>query len=165
MVMVLLVVLGFVIWAILAQKGGVLNLGGNNQNQNQSQTRESISGSVTVPNEGDKVPANVAPPVEVGSAGNNTVASYRSFDLNVSGGAFTPDTVIVKVGDTVHMLITASGGNYDFTQPDYGLKTALLSGKTTVVEFQAITSGKFTFYCASCGGPSKGPVGYVIVSP
>lgn len=161
---VLVVVLGLVIWAILAQTGG-LNLGGNNpQGTTPNQTRQNISGPVTVPNKGATAPANVAVPTTQGAAGNNTSAQYRSFNLNVNGNSFTPDTVIVKLGDTIHLLITASG-NYDFTQPDYGLKYPLPSGKTTVVEFQATATGKYKFYCSSCGGPGSGPVGYVVVSP
>jgi len=164
-VLVLLVVLGLVIWAILAQKNGSFFGITNNVNEIPgSQTRESISGPVTIPDKGDAAPENVAVPTTQGAAGNNTSAQYRSFNLSVSGSSFSPDTVIVKLGDTVHLLITSSG-NYDFTQPDYGLNFKLPSGKTTVVEFQVTAAGKYKFYCSSCGGPDKGPVGYVVVSP
>lgn len=163
-ILVLLVVLGFVIWAILAQKNKSYFGGLNGVDNSGSQTRENISGSVEIPDKGDTAPANVAVPTTQGAAGNNTSAQYRSFNLNVSGSSFSPDTIIAKLGDTVHLLITSSG-NYDFTQPDYGLNFKLPSGKTTVVEFQATAAGKYKFYCSSCGGPENGPVGYVVVSP
>jgi plastocyanin len=163
-VLVLLVVLGLVIWAILAQKNGSYFGGTDNTQIPGNQTRESISSPVKVPNKGDKAPENVAVPTTQGAAGNNTVSQYRSFNLSVNSSSFSPDTVIAKLGDTVHLLITSSG-NYDFTQPDYGLNFKLPAGKTTVVEFQVTATGKYKFYCSSCGGPESGPVGYVVVSP
>jgi plastocyanin domain-containing protein len=165
-ILVLLVVLGLVIWIILAQKNGGNYFGFNGGGTEQKpQTYQPISGPVTVVNKGQSAPENIAVPVNQTPAGNNTSAQFRGFNINVDGTSFTPNTVIVKVGDTVHLSITALGGSYDFTQPDYGIKKQLPVGQSTPVEFQATAAGKFTFYCTSCGGPSTGPVGYVTVSP
>jgi len=91
--------------------------------------------------------------------------SYRSFNITIKNGAYSPNTVIVKQGDTVNLVLTAVGANYAFTQPDYGFNAQIPEGGTKVVQFEAVQSGEFTFYCGSCGGPSKGPVGHIIVTP
>lgn len=167
-ILVLLAVLGLIIWVILAQKngGGIFSgLTGPGSSKTATSTWQKDVGNVTVPNKGGTAPSNVAVPQTQTAAGPNTAASYRSFNLSVDSSAWTPNTVIVKKGDTVHLNITTSGSGLDFTQPDYGLKAQLASGKQSIVEFQATASGKFTFYCSACGGPDKGPVGYVVVSP
>ena len=67
-------------------------------------------------------------------------------------------------GDIVNLEITAADANYGFTQPDYGLNASIVKGKTQQIQFQALQSGNFEFYCGSCGGPAKGPVGHIIVN-
>jgi heme/copper-type cytochrome/quinol oxidase subunit 2 len=109
------------------------------------------------------VPAGVAAPTIVGAGSPQGTTSFRSFNITETAHAFTPNTIIVNQGDTVHINLTAQGGTYDFTQPDMGLKLVVPAGETKVVQFDANTPGKLTFYCSSCGGPSKGPVGYIEV--
>lgn len=110
------------------------------------------------------LPSNVAKPQAVAPAGPGGDAKLRSFAISAKGNQFSPNTVIVKVGDTVHLAVAAMDKDYDFTQPDYGFRIPLPKGKAIPIEFQATAAGKFTFYCKSCGGPSKGPVGYLIVA-
>lgn len=127
-------------------------------------TRLPAPSGISVPNATSlNVPANVAKPSAVTPAGPNRSASFRKFSISVSGNQFTPSDVIVNVGDTVHLDITAADKEYDFAQPDYGYFKPLPKSMTTPVEFQATAAGKFTFYCRACGGPAKGPVGYIIV--
>jgi heme/copper-type cytochrome/quinol oxidase subunit 2 len=131
-----------------------------------SDTRAPVSTGIVVPDRGaSNMPANVAVPEMQAVLNATSNASYRSFSLTVANGAFTPNTVIVNVGDSVDLMITATGGNYDFTQPDYGFHVPLPAGKATKIDFGATAAGKFTFYCSSCGGPAKGPVGYIEVAP
>jgi heme/copper-type cytochrome/quinol oxidase subunit 2 len=120
--------------------------------------------NIVVPEQNaSSVPAGVAAPMIVASGSPSGSTSYRSFDISVSGSAFSPNTMIVNKGDTVHINLTAVGGNYDFTQPDMGLSLSVSKGRTKVVQFDANMVGKLTFYCASCGGPAKGPMGYIEV--
>jgi plastocyanin len=131
-----------------------------------SSTREAVPQNVVVPNKGaTSTPTGVAVPAAQGPGDTAGNVSYRSFNISIQNGAFSPDTVIVKEGDTVNLEITAVDGNYDFTQPDYGFSDPIAKGKTQTIQFQALQTGNFTFYCASCGGPSSGPVGHLIVAP
>ena len=128
-------------------------------------TRTSVPANVVVPNIGaTSTPTDVAVPAVQGpgdAAGN---VSYRSFNINIQNNTFSPSTIIVKQGDTVNLSLTAVDANYGFTQPDYGFNASIMKGQTKAAQFQALQSGDFTFYCGSCGGPSKGPVGHIIVT-
>jgi len=129
-------------------------------------TRAAVSGTIVVPEKGaTDVPENVAVPTVVGPAGPATSASFRSFDVRAVGDAFVPDTINVYQRDTVRINMTAVDKDYDVTQPDYGFKVLVPKGATKPIEFGATASGKFTFFCAACGGPEKGPVGYLVVAP
>jgi heme/copper-type cytochrome/quinol oxidase subunit 2 len=129
-----------------------------------SATIQLVPSNVVVPvQNASSVPAGVAAPTIVTPGSPSGSTKYRSFSINISGGAYTPNTVIVNQGDTVHISLTAVGGSYDFTQPNYGLSLTIPEGQTKPVQFDADTAGKFTFYCASCGGPAKGPTGYIEV--
>lgn len=131
-----------------------------------SATRAPVPANVVVPNKGaTSTPAGVAVPdiQSVGDAAGNV--QYRSFSISIQNGAFTPATVAVNQGDTVDLEITAVDANYSFTQPDYGFNAPIAKGKTQRIQFQALSPGDFTFYCGSCGGPAKGPVGHLIVKP
>jgi heme/copper-type cytochrome/quinol oxidase subunit 2 len=123
-----------------------------------------VPSNVTVPDLGATSTNGVAVPQVESAAAPGVTAKYRSFNITVQNGAFSPSTVAVKVGDTVDLEITAVGGNYDFTQPDLGFNATLPDGVKKKVQFAPPTTGKFVFYCSSCGGPAKGPVGYIIVT-
>jgi heme/copper-type cytochrome/quinol oxidase subunit 2 len=129
-----------------------------------SSTRLAVPANAVVPNEGaSSTPANVAVPVVQGVGDPAGNVAYRSFNINIQNGAYIPSTVIVNQGDTVNLELTAVDAAYGFDQPDLGFNTAIPKGKTQTIQFQALNTGNFTFYCASCGGPSKGPVGHIIV--
>ena len=127
-------------------------------------TRTAVPSNVVVPNKGSSsTAANVAVPVTQGAGDPAGNVSYRSFNITIQNGAYTPNTVIVNQNDTVNLNVTAVDAAYGFDQLDYGLHVAIPKGKTQLVQFQASAAGDFTFYCVSCGGPSKGPVGHIIV--
>ena len=121
--------------------------------------------NVLVPEAGaQNVSSGVAVPQAESAAAPGSDSKYRSFHIIVENGAFMPSTIAVNVGDVVQLQIGAVGGDYDFTQPDYGLRATLPNGVNKAIEFGATAPGKFVFYCSSCGGPAKGPVGYLIVT-
>lgn len=129
-----------------------------------SPTKSKVPAGTVVPEpDSAGVPGNVALPDVVTAAAPQSGSKFRSFNLRVEGDKFIPDTLAVRVGDTVHVNITAADKDYDFVQPDYGLNGVLPAGQTKILEFQAITEGKYTLYCGKCGGPENGPVGYIIV--
>jgi|GEM_PF-569757 heme/copper-type cytochrome/quinol oxidase subunit 2 len=123
-----------------------------------------LPANVVVPEAGATNTGSVAVPQVEAPAAPGVVAKYRSFNITVQNGQFSPSTIAVNVGDTVDLEIKAVGGTYDFTQPDLGFNAALPDGVTKKIQFAPSTAGKFVFYCSSCGGPTKGPVGYIVVA-
>ena len=81
-----------------------------------STTRQAVPSTIAVPDTASSVPANVAKPQMIVSALTGSSASSRSFSIVASGNKFTPDTVIVKVGDRVRLNIKAVDKDYDFIQ-------------------------------------------------
>jgi heme/copper-type cytochrome/quinol oxidase subunit 2 len=133
-------------------------------NSGTSPTRAPAPVDVTVPGQGQTTTPDVAAPQVVAPASSHSNSSFRSFSIQADGNKFTPDTIIVNLGDVVNIVITAVDKSYDFTQPDYGLKQTIPEGQSKSIQFGATATGQFTFYCASCGGPSAGPTGYIVVS-
>ena len=161
-----------VVWHQYAQRsvsnGGAgsaaVGLGASATTTAPSSTRTVVPADVIVPNKGaSSTLANIAVPVVQGAGDPSGNVDYRSFNITIQGGAYSPDTVIINQGDTVNLELTAADAAYGFDQPDYGFNAAIPEGKTQTIQFQALQSGNFIFYCASCGGPSKGPVGHIIV--
>ena len=119
------------------------------------------------PPPGEKVPEKG----DTGVAGNVAVpqftyGGFRTFAISIDNNKFVPDTIVAHKGDIIHANFSAVDQDYDFVQPDFGLKATIRKGETHLIEFGATATGKFTFYCSRCGGPDKGPVGYIeIVSP
>ncbi len=133
-------------------------------------TKEVVPQNIIVPSQNDKnnadVPANLAVPTAVSQANMEGTSNYRVFNIKVEGGKFTPDTVAVYFNDQIVLNITAVDENYDFTQPDFGYDgIAVPKGTTKTIYMQATEIASFMFYCKSCGGPTDGPVGYLLVAP
>jgi len=132
--------------------------------ESSSKTMGAVPPGTQAPGRGEEnLPAGAAVPQAVAPAAPGISANKRIFQVTVQSDAFTPDTVIIKQGDTMQIYFTAVDKNYDFKQPDMGLSRLLPKGKPTLIEGSPPSPGKYTFYCQSCGGPDKGPVGYIIV--
>ena len=172
LVVVIVVVIIFAIIAVLVlghkkanapEGAGGVGMAGSGTAMPSSTTYAPVPANVVVPSAGATSTGDVAVPKIESAAAPNASTKYRSFTIMVDGNGFTPSTVAVNVGDTVNLQIGATSGNYDFTQPDLGFHVLLPQGQTKTVQFSPMTAGKYLFYCSSCGGPAKGPVGYIIV--
>ncbi|MEZ5964586.1 MAG: Sec-dependent nitrous-oxide reductase [Planctomycetota bacterium] len=83
---------------------------------------------------------------------------------------FTPDTVRVKQGDTVHFHITcieqAQDATHGFCIGSYDVNLSLEPGKHCNVTIQADQSGVFPFYCTEfCSALHLEMAGYFLVEP
>lgn len=131
----------------------------------ESLTRAEAPKNVKIPEAGEEAAEGVAVPVSVTQAAPGVSAKFRLFTILAENDLFDPSTVIVKIGDTVHINFTAVDKTYDITFPDYGMKQTATKGQTKILEFQAVSDGKFTYYCSSCGGINSKTIGYIIVAP
>lgn len=162
---VLLVLAGLLGWYLGTRNGASENEPDDLGDLPASMTREAVPDGVTVPGVGDPTPENVAPVERKQPSTSDSQIDRGEFRIRIENDMFVPDTVIVYEKEIVRIYFTAVDKDYDFTQPDYGLRGPLPMGQEKAVEFQGVSAGKFMFYCSACGGPEEGPIGYVIVVP
>lgn len=105
----------------------------------------------------------IALPTVVVAAAPGVDSKFRNFNIKAEGNAFVPTKVIANVGDTVHIDFVAVDGDYDIVFPSYNMMQTAKQGQTKILEFSALQSGSFTYYCSSCGGPESGPKGNIII--
>ncbi len=107
----------------------------------------------------------IAVPTVVVPAAPGSSSKFRNFKISAENDAFVPTKVIANAGDTVHIDFTAVDKSYDIIFPGYNMMQSAKAGETKILEFQALRSGDFTYYCPSCGGPTQGPTGHIIIVP
>ena len=83
---------------------------------------------------------------------------------------FTPDTIRVKQGDTVHLHVTnleqARDATHGFGISSYNISMSLEPGEHTNASFVADRAGVFPFYCLEfCSALHLEMAGYLIVEP
>jgi len=83
---------------------------------------------------------------------------------------FTPDTIRVNEGDTVHLHLTnleqTANAIHGFALDTYGISEDLEPGKAVDVTFKANEQGVFPFYCTDfCSALHLEMEGYLIVKP
>jgi len=126
-----------------------------------------IPKNIKVPTANEVLPDNlkkeVAVPTVVVPAAPGATTKFRSFNIKAEGGKFIPSQIIVNVGDTVHVNFTAVDKDYDIVFSSYNMKQTAKKGQTKVLEFQALKSGNFIYYCDLCGGPNSKTKGNFII--
>ena len=79
---------------------------------------------------------------------------------------FDPNTITVKVGQPVRVLVTNTGAlEHTFTIEDLDVDEPTPIGKTVTVEFTPTKSGTFELICTVPGHKEAGMVGTVVVNP
>jgi heme/copper-type cytochrome/quinol oxidase subunit 2 len=131
-----------------------------------SLTKQEVPENITVPELNETpVDENVAVPLTVSQAAPGVTAMLRRFEIKAENDEFSPSEIIVNQNDTIHIDFTAVDKEYDMTLPDYGMKAVAAKGETKVFEFQAVGSGKFLYYCDSCGGIESKTQGHITILP
>jgi heme/copper-type cytochrome/quinol oxidase subunit 2 len=78
--------------------------------------------------------------------------------------SFSPDPIIVKLGDRVKLNINSIDIDHGFALPDFNIDARLEAGKITTVEFEADKLGEFIFSCSVfCGSGHREMTGVLIV--
>ncbi|MGC9603089.1 MAG: cupredoxin domain-containing protein [Minisyncoccia bacterium] len=90
----------------------------------------------------------------------------RFFDLRVSASGFNPSTLTVNKGDTIHLNLMPTDGNYDFEIPYLPFYTSAVSmGQSRTLVFDTATPGTFEFRCRDFCPRSGAIKGSLIVLP
>lgn len=120
-----------------------------------------------IPEANEVLPAEqqkiIAVPTVVVPAAPGVESNFRNFNISGEGGKFVPEKIIAKVGDTVHVNFSAVDRDYDIVFPSYNMQQFAKQGQTKVLEFQALQSGSFLYFCESCGGVNSAAKGTIII--
>lgn len=133
-------------------------------------TREIIKEKYDVPEKDTtNLPENIARPTQVfpGVPVNNQPQQSRAFNILIENDKFFPDTIIVNDWDDIVLYVKAIDKDYDLTQPNISFNKTIPKGQTVVFRHGFGETGgiKLTFFCTSCGGPEKGPIGQILIVP
>jgi heme/copper-type cytochrome/quinol oxidase subunit 2 len=133
----------------------------------ENEFRQAVPSGVIVPEEGEEIADDlkdiVAVPDEVVSASPGVDANLRVFKIRGEGNKFIPSQIIANFNDTIHVDITAVDKDYDFVLQGYNMRQSIPKGVTKPLEFQAVSEGRFLYYCESCGGVESGAIGEIVV--
>ena len=106
----------------------------------------------------------IAVPTVVTEAAPGVASKFKVFNISGVGGKFVPSQITINAGDTVHINFTAVDKDYDIVFPSNNMKqSAVAGGPAKILEFQALVSGSFLYYCDSCGGPAGPTTGRIII--
>ena len=91
-------------------------------------------------------------------------ASGREIRLTAEKYDFKPDTVTVKKGDRIKLVITAADHDHGFKIDAFHINEKLPKGQAVTVEFIADQTGEFPFQCSQfCGLGHKKMKGKLVV--
>lgn len=162
LIIVLILALIFIFSFFIKKNNQSLN---NQNNSLQNQASNNNLDNINVVEKDTVVQdENIAKPENVTPASPVSDASLRDFEVIIAeNNKFSPEIITAYKGDIINFYIKAVDKDYDFYQPDFGHKQFVKKGEQSKIQFQVSAEGKFMFYCESCGGPDKGPIGYIIV--
>jgi cytochrome c oxidase subunit 2 len=98
--------------------------------------------------------------------GQETEPPMREIRMTAKKYEFSPSEIHVKSGERIRLVITALDRKHGFELKAVEIKTELVKGKETVVEFVAPKAGQYLFNCSVfCGFGHRGMKGWLVVEP
>jgi cytochrome c oxidase subunit II len=105
-------------------------------------------------------PAATAPsgpsPAPAEPLSGSVVNGAREVKVEAHKFAYNPDSIVVKKGEKVRLLITATDVQHGFALPDLKIDVKLPPNKEQVVEFTPDKAGEFPFHCSVYCGSGHG---------
>lgn len=165
-VIALIAIVFFVVRSLPPGPASSGDTGNSAPSEPPSPTRQEVPSGTVVPEvSSTNLPSGVAQPESVKPSGGSSSPYLRNFHLTVKNDAVSPNNIVAYAGDILTISFESGDKSYEFVQPDFGLGWQIPAGGAKTLQFQATTPGKFIFYCPSCGGPDRGPVGYITAAP
>ncbi len=100
------------------------------------------------------------------AAGAVRLAAQPANEVSVAASKFefTPDTVKVKVGEPVTLVLTSLDRIHGFKMPELGIRTEIIPDQETRVTITPQKTGTFTFFCdVFCGDGHEEMAGTLVV--
>lgn len=113
------------------------------------------------------VNANVNVNIDAGTGSDTPVSSEpatKTFNLTLTKFSFSPDNMVVNVGDKVVVNATSVDTTHGFSIADLGVNLVIPQGETKSTTFIASKAGTYTFRCSVyCGSGHTQMTGTLIV--
>jgi plastocyanin len=92
-------------------------------------------------------------------------ASVKVFDVSGANFRFDPDTITVKKGDRVRIVFKSLDMQHDFDLDEFDVDSPVtVAGETSEIDFVAVKTGEFEYYCSVGTHRANGMVGKLIVT-
>jgi cytochrome c oxidase subunit 2 len=92
-------------------------------------------------------------------------SAEREIHITAQKFAFTPDTITLKVGEPVVLVLSSQDRAHGFNLRAFGIRADVKPGATARIRFIPNKTGRFTFSCdVFCGEGHEDMTGTVVVT-
>jgi len=95
----------------------------------------------------------------------NALPAEREIHITAKKFDFTPDTITLKKGEPVVLVISSQDRNHGFNLRGFGIRADINPGGTAPIRFTPNKTGRFTFSCdVFCGDGHEDMTGTIVVT-
>ena len=95
----------------------------------------------------------------------NALPAEREIQLTAKKFEFTPDTITLKKGEPVVLVVSSQDRKHGFNLRAFGIRADVNPGETARIRFTPDKTGKFTFSCdVFCGEGHEDMTGTIVVT-
>ncbi len=95
----------------------------------------------------------------------NALPAEREIHITAKKFDFTPDTITLKKGEPVVLVISSQDRNHGFNLRGFGIRADIKPGGTARIRFTPNKTGRFTFSCdVFCGDGHEDMTGTIVVT-
>ena len=95
----------------------------------------------------------------------NALQPEREIHITAKKFEFTPDTITLKKGEPVVLVLSSQDRKHGFNVRAFGLRADVDPGETARIRFTPNKTGKFTFSCdVFCGEGHEDMTGTIVVT-
>ena len=95
----------------------------------------------------------------------NALPAEREIHITAKKFDFTPDTITLKKGEPVVLVLSSQDRKHGFNLRGFGIRAEVNPGETTRIRFAPNKTGKFTFSCdVFCGEGHEDMTGTIVVT-
>ena len=95
----------------------------------------------------------------------NALPAEREIHITAKKFDFTPDTITLKKGEPVVLVVSSQDRKHGFNLRAFGIRADVSPGETARIRFTPNKTGKFTFSCdVFCGEGHEDMTGTIVVT-
>jgi cytochrome c oxidase subunit 2 len=95
----------------------------------------------------------------------NALPAQREIHITAKKFDFTPDTITLKKGEPVVLVVSSQDRKHGFNLREFGIRADINPGATARIPFTPDKTGKFTFSCdVFCGEGHEDMTGTIVVT-